>query len=402
MANDFSPSFKEVWAREQQTIFYKKNVFRQIGDMSFESQLKSGDTFHRTYRSSNGIQTYVRGSDITIDDKTDTDETLIVNKQFATGFYVDDFDAIQNDYDAAASYGKDDGVYLSNQMDADGLGEVYNAQSTVDDGTLGGTAGNGISLNVSNIMDIFSAAKKKLRKLNIPVDNGDLFAVCSPEMEETLIRYGAGKDTPGADKTLMNGFFGKFYGFDLYSSNQLAGSATLLMATQPGNGETVVINGVTFTAVSSIGTTAGNFLIGANVDVTRANLAALINAPGTTNANQVALSVANQRLFLNATATNDNTADTLLVKFKGVGVLTVTETLAAAADIWTVALQKQHNLFGAKGGTALIVQKEPRLVFKDEPKRHGGNVLNGILYGLKSFTDTKKKLVNVEIQSATF
>jgi len=69
----------------------------------------------------------------------------------------------------------------------------------------------------------------------------------------------------------------------------LTGSAVLALATNPSNTETVTIQGQVFTFVSSIGTTEGNVLIGGSADATRANLAALINAPQTTTANGVAL-----------------------------------------------------------------------------------------------------------------
>ena len=59
----------------------------------------------------------------------------------------------------------------------------------------------------------------------------------------------------------------------------------------------------------------------------------------------MALSSENQRLFANATATNDNTADTLTVVFKWVGTLEVSETLTDATDTFTAAKEKQHNLF---------------------------------------------------------
>lgn len=121
MANSFSASFAEIWAKEQQTVFYKTNVAMKIADTSFDDTLSRGDTLNRTYRSSNAVQSYTRGTAITIDDKTDTNEQLVVNKQYANGFYVDDFDKIQNSYDAAVNYGKDNGVYLSNQVDSDVL-----------------------------------------------------------------------------------------------------------------------------------------------------------------------------------------------------------------------------------------------------------------------------------------
>lgn len=400
MANDFSASFKEVWAKEQQRIFYKINVARQIADVSFEPELKEGNTFSRTYRSSNRIQRYTRGTDLVIDDKTDTKEQLVVNQSFGTGFYIDKLDEIQDSYDAGAAYGKDDGIYLSNQIDADILGEYQNATSIVDDGTLGGTTGNGIQVNATNVLDIFAAAKKKLRKQNIPLEMG-LFAVISPEMAEVLEKMVAGRDTTKGDEALGNGYMGKYLGFETYNSNQTAGSAVLNLATQPTDGDTVVINGVTFTFKTVLGSTAGNVLIGANAAAAQTNLRAAVNAPTTTNTTQVALSAADARLYLNATmgAFSSNKAT---VVFKGVGTLVVSSVLTAAADGFATATQLQHCLFGVKGGTAFIIQKEASPVFKEEPKRVGGNVLNVILYGFKTFADGAKMLVDVKLDSSSF
>lgn len=403
MANSFSASFAEIWAKEQQTVFYKTNVAMKIADTSFDDTLKRGDTLNRTYRSSNAVQSYTRGTAITIDDKTDTNEQLVVNKQYANGFYVDDFDAIQNSYDAAVNYWKDNGIYLSNQVDSDVLWEVFNATNTVDDGTIGWTSGNSITLSTSNILKVVSAAKKKLRLQNVSTNN--LYWVVSPDFVDILTQYGAGRDTKMGDTMNENGFVSNFYGFMLYESNQTAWSAILSLATQPTNGDTVVIEWQTFTFVSSIWSTAGNVLIGANVDVTRASLAAFLNDPNTTSATQVALTANsdNARLFTaNVSATNDNTADTLLVKYKGVGVLTVSETLTDATDTWTTTKIKQHCLFGAVGNPVLVTQRSPSVVIKDVPDKLGKNILNGVLYGVKTFTDNAKAMVNVELNAANF
>ena len=121
MANSFTASFPEIWAKEQQDAFYKTNVAMKIADTSFKSQLKSGDTLNRPYRSSVNVQSYTPGTSITIDDRTDTNEQLSVDKKFATAFYMDDFDSIQANYNLIANYAKDDAVKLSNQIDADVL-----------------------------------------------------------------------------------------------------------------------------------------------------------------------------------------------------------------------------------------------------------------------------------------
>lgn len=400
MANSLSASFEEIWAAEQQRKFYKINVSMKIADTSFESTLRKGDTLNRPYRSDLTIQSYTRGTSITIDDLTDTNEQLSVDKQFATGFYVDDFDQIQDKYDIAARYGQDAAVLLSNQVDADVLGEAANATSNVDDGDIGGTDGNGISLTTSNVLSVFSAAKRKLQKLNIPQES--LFGVVSPEVEEVLTQYGAGRDTAHGDRTQENGFLYHFYGFDLYSSNQLYTSAVLALATQPTNTDTVIINGVTFTFVTTIGTTPGNVLIGANDVSARTNLTGLINDPGTTSATQVALSTANQRVFANATATNSDANNTVTVTFKGLGVLVVSETLTDLTDEWTAALQKQHSLFGAKMAPTLVMQSMPTVRLRDVETKLGKNVLNGELYGVKTFADQADMLVSVDIASSTF
>lgn len=401
MANNFTADFPEIWAKEQQIMFYKENVAMKIADTSFKSEMSFGDTLNRPYRSTSAIQTYTRGTDITIDDKTATNEQLSVNKQFATGFYMDDFDKIQSRYDEIARYAQDDWVYLANQVDADVLWEYGNATSTVDDGTIGGTSGNGISLTTSNVLKTVSASKKKLAKQNVPISN--LFGVISPEFEDVLIQYGAGRDTIMWDGFNKDGAIMDFYGFRLYRSNQTAGSAVLSLATNPTNTDTVVVEWVTFTFVSSIGTTAGNVLIGASVDATRANLETLINAPATTTSTGVALATTDARNFANlATGTNDNTADTLTIVYKGAGTLEVSETLTDTTDTWTATKEKQHNLFGRKGGITLVMQSDARPQVKDEPKKFGKNILNGVLYGVKTFADGAKQLVNVEVQSSTF
>ena len=401
MANSFTADFPEIWAREQQEIFYKENIAMKIADTSFKSQMSFGDTLNRPYRSSNAVQAYVRGTDITINDKTDTNEQLSVNRQFATGFYMDDFDKIQSNYDLIAKYAKDDWILLSNQIDADVLWEYGNATSVVDDGTLWGTAGNSIALTTSNILQVISAAKKKLRKLNIPLT--DLFGAVSPEFEDILIQYGAGRDTVMGDWLNKDGSIMNFYGFTLYGSNQLSGSAVLTMATDPTATNTVVIDGITFTAVTTIGTTAGNFLVGTDADTSRANLTALINNPTVTSANQVALSAENAKKVANTfTATNDDTADTMTVVVKWVGALTVSETLANASDIWTATKQAQHNVFGRKGWVTLVIQSDTRVQVKEEPKKFGKNILNGVLYGVKTFADGAKQLVDVQIKSSGF
>lgn len=75
----------------------------------------------------------------------------------------------------------------------------------------------------------------------------------------------------------------------------------LAIGTQPTNTKTITltVNGtaIVLTAVSAIGSTAGNFLIGATDAATLTNLMSLLANPGITNATQVALTNSNQQLL---------------------------------------------------------------------------------------------------------
>lgn len=405
MANSFTADFPTIWAREQQEIFYKKNVAQEVADTSFSSQMAFGDTFKRIYRSTNvnnAPAIYTRWTDVTLTDKTDTAESMSINKQYYEAFYIDNYDAIQTNYNLALLYGKDTWESLKAQIDADVLYEVINATSTVDDGTLWGTAGNGIALTVDNVFKTVTAATKKLNKLNI--NDMDRVWVVSPEFEEIISQYYGAKVTDLWDSVSENGYFTKIGWFKLFVSNSLTGKAVLALATQPTDNDTVTIQSVTFTFKTTLWVTAGNVLIGASADAARGNLAALINAPSTTTAQGVALSTTNAQNFLaRAVAVNDDTANTLTVRYKGAGVLAVSETLTAVADIWTTTLQKQIQLFWvAKSCTTLIMQKTPKVNDKDNPLRDWRNILNTVLYGVKTFADQAKKMVAVEIKSSWF
>lgn len=387
MANNFNSDFKEIWAKEQQEVFYKTNVASKIAGMSAEAQMKDGDVFHKTRRGALTAQIITRGTDMTLADLTNVDEFLTIDKQFGTAFDYHEFDSIQSAYDQAMGYGRDSGEALSNMVDAYVLAEALNAGSVYSAGTLATTG----------VVAMLSGVNKAYRKKNVTSNNK--YGVISPEVEELIVQYVEGRETVGGDKVGENGYIGMYMGTKFYVSNQLTSTAELVMATNPTANDTATIAGQVFTFVSSIGTTAGNVLIGANVDLTRASLATLINAPATTTATGVALTGTALRTFQNTiTAVNNNTTDVLSVTARGIGVLDVSETLTDGADIWTLTAQLQHNLFGIVGSPSLVIQRKPSIVEVQKQLQLGKNYLNGVLFGVKTFTEDANQMVDVTVR----
>ena len=406
MANAFSSaSFAAYWSRRMQRTNYRQAVYVAIVNMEEQATLTKGNVVHRPYRSTLYPRTYTRGTAVTIRDLTDTDESLTVNTSMVVPFYIDDLDALQHNYRVLNEYADDAATVLKNWIDGDVLGEYVNATSSVDDATInGGTAANGFTSTTANILKMFTEAKKKLKKQNIAGGLENLFAVISPEVESVLMSFFANRETPLGDSTGVNGNIGQYMGFKLYVSNSLSFSARLVTSTIFTAGDTITINGVVFTAAADAGAAvAGEFSIQATAALcTTQFVAALNNTTGYAAAAGAAdtyfeVSAANRDLLMGMTATDGTTY--IDIVFEGVGIVAVSETLTPAADVWTGAKQIQHQLFGKVGATDLVIQAKPNVEVKDVPDKLGKNVLPYTLYGLKTFTEGKKALVDVQVRA---
>ena len=398
MSNSLSAGFSQYWSRRMSRKHYQIDVFRGFASFEEQDKLTKGDRVHRPYRSDLNVVSYVRGTSVNLQDLTDTDEYLLVDQAKIVPFYVDDLDALQHNYKIQNEYADDAAVKLGNVIDGAVLAEVVNATSSVDDGTLGGTSGNPIVVTTSNVMQLFSNAGTKLDLLNIEQDNR--FAVVSPQVYQKLWEYLAGKDMPKTYDIGRSGYVGDYAGFQIFKSNASYWTATLALATTPTNTDTVTINGVTFTFVSSIGSTAGNVLIDGSAANSNTHLAALINTPGTTTANGVALSAADQIKIGKISATAGATSTALVGK--GIGYAQVSETLTDTTDGWTANKQIQHLMFGRKNATDIVIQKRPNVEVKEVPDKLGKNILPWTLYGIKTFKEGTDMLVDVKVKSSSF
>jgi hypothetical protein len=400
----YSAGFMEVMSKRMQRIHHKVDVFRAIASFEERANLTKGDTVHRIKKTLPRVQTYTRGTAMTIGVHAEGDESLVVNVSKVAPFYVDDLDQLQFNFKYQMEFGRDMAVRLGNFIDGDVLGEVTNAitANIIDDLTINpstGTSGNGVLVSTGNIQRVFSTAQRKLTKAKIEMSNR--YTVLSPEFYQSLIDYLAGKNTPLADKIGPNGDVGaSYYGFQLYISNACLWTGTVAIATQPTDGDTVVINGVTFTFKTTLGSTAGNVLIGGSASAANTNLTALINTPQTTTANGVAIDSTTDLgtgftaidMLTGMTATAAATSTT--IRAEGNGAIAVSSILTAGADGWTAATQIEHIMFGRKGAIDIVIQQEPKIEVKEVADKLGKNIIPWTLYGLKTFREGVAMLVD--------
>ena len=202
---------------------------------------------------------------------------MTIDQYWEASFYLTDKDVLQSNVKTLANdAGKQYAQSLSNKVDADILFQATVATSTVDksSGDFGGSAGEGIALTEANVRKISTQSTEKLNLLD--VDTTDMVAVVPAQYMTFLTDYLASRNTDMGDKIGMNGFAGSYAGIKHYISNNLTGSVNVLWGTNPTNGQTFIVNGKTITFVTTIGTTAGNVLIGASAALTAANVNTLL------------------------------------------------------------------------------------------------------------------------------
>lgn len=407
--------FETKLSDRMQVVRYSTPVY--AAQASFEERPKLNDgqsvvrpTFSRLY-----ADTYVRGTNSTPQDYTEGTETLTVNTSKIITLAVDDLDLIQHKPNLMAQLAGNSMSAINKQVDADYLGEVVNAVSTVDAADFGGASGAGVVVDTSNVLGVYSAALRKLQLQDIDITGmvdprpqaGNMkpggtsgFANCSPYFYEQLSKSLAGRETVDGDMVGKNGYKGHYFGFDNFVTTNGTWTGVLTIASTPTDGDTVTINGVVFTFKTTLGSTAGNVAIGGSADAARLNLSELINAPSTTDAGQVALSAANARLLNRMTATDAASPNTLTLVAKGYGYVVVSETLTDATDAWTSEISSQ--MFGQKGCVDMVLQAKPQVKTSDIPLQIGKYVKPYVLYGQKTFTEGAQAMVQVKVDSSSW
>lgn len=375
---------------------------KNIANFRFEPVLKYGASVQRAAYSIDGVivRDTVRGAASTIDSITDTSELLTINIEKEAAFYISDGEVKQTGpLNPGEVIGGKVAMKVAISFDALLFAEVLNAAYTFDTGDLTTLVSTGtpISESTTTVPQMVSMMPAKLRRNNQALTN--LAFVTDSFGAGLMSQYLLGKNIDLAGSVFKNGYTGDVSGAQVYVSENLTGTATLGMATNPTAADTVVINGVTFTFVSPIGVTPGNVLIGASADATRANLTALINAPGTTTAQGVALSAANQALLkpsgIAMVATNNDSTNKMTLVAVGSGALTVSETFTDATDAWS--LNAIHAYFGRKGAIDAVMQDMSEVDMRETSDRRGTNVFSSYLAGIKTFADGAKQFLDVKL-----
>lgn len=395
--DDYKPAFDNTYEQVFQKVLVAK---KSVANMRFEPVLKFGASVERVSFDISGVRvrTVTRGAASTIDTITDSNELLTVNVEKEAVFHISDGEATQTGpLNPGEVIGAQVAIKVALDLDGRIFAEVTNAFQTFNDGDLATLASNTtpITLSTTTVPQMVTRMPAKLRRGANQDIVSNLILVVDSYAASDVAQFLLGKSIDLAGSVFKNGYTGDIQNAQVYVSEKLKSTAKLLSTADYGDAETVTIGGVVFTAKTTIGSTAGAFTRGVSEAATMANLVALINAPGTTTATGVALSAADQATItdtLGLVASTD-ASHTITLTGTGSGRLIISETCTNTS----VSVNYIHAYFGKKGGIDVVVQDLKEVDMRKTTDRRGTNVFTSYLAGIKTFTDSAKKFLDVWI-----
>ena len=385
MAQNLDAFIPELWSRRIQYLTRNALVATQICSFEEQPDLKYGDRIHRPYPNDLVVNDYTKYTDTTQQDLIGTDEYLDIDQSKEISFAIDEVDWIQNKYDLENSYVERAAYRLSNDIDGSVLGEVVNANVTCDGSDIGSSGA--ISLSTSNCLNAIMTAGAKLTANGCEMDKTWALVV-SPKTASIIAQTVAQDWFSLADLALKNGYAGNFAGYKVYSSNNVFHKRTISFSSVVATDE-ITVAGVKFTFVASIGTTAGNVLKGANDAAALANLAAAINGTSGAGTTYVEVSAADRAKLKNAKANLDATT----------GVLTTAGAVLVSTPDTTITVgnAEEHAILCRPGAIDLIMQQNIDVRKTPLPKQKADYYIISCLYGKKTFTEGKNRMVDIKI-----
>lgn len=396
MANSLTDVVKLHYAEATQENLEKTLTAMDLAGMI---DIPNGTTKNLPYVQMRATSNYTKYTNQTIQDVTTGNDTIVINTTPMVTFAMDVIDEGDDYIDVKPEVIQDASYQIKKRIDGDFFAQVTNAKWKYDANGFGRNTGtlSPITLTTGasqNISTVFGKAKAGLTNNGA---NGSKLALCIDDfISADLTTLGMETNVSGvADVSYTRGFQGRFGGMDAYSVSMLSSSVVFDLATQPTDGDTITIQGVTFTFKTTLGSTAGNVLIGASADAASINLVALLNAPGTTTAQGVALSSDDQAI-LEAISAVDGT-NLLTISSKNGALMASTSMTNASNDLQA---QVVNACIMEKGSIKMAIRNGVKVDSRDEPLKLVTNYFIYARYGLKVTTRSKERMVIIPLVTA--
>jgi hypothetical protein len=418
--------YQTVWTKEYQKSNWAMPVYPVIADLQFTPQLSIGDTVKRRYRN-NPIFSNDLSSDGSYSPQnySEGEESFTISKQKEASVRIVKPEVLHTDLPVTQSYGKQLSNAIYNTIDGDVLNAARaGAGTTISDGDLGGTSGNGITLSIANIAELPLMAIEKFRGSNVIYDLNKRFGklayedydglmtwIMPPQVATWIDRYLMARGTALGDQVTVNGYKGIFGSFSCFINNNLPFTARLALGANPTDGDTFTFKGVTFRYKDTLAAN-GDIKIGATAADTADNTVTALNAlttnvslvydalvDGTDTVSEGGFTIDKSRALQGISATDGTTYVDILMK--GTGKVTVSNSFASALNGFSTAttlpLQIVHSLFIIGKNVSLAVRQDPEIYENPVSGKVARDYVMWTVYDMKVFRDQARAIIDLLI-----
>jgi hypothetical protein len=392
----------EFWGDMQKVLWVENTAVAMLSNEQLTGLISTdGKKAHKPIISLPHTGTYTPYSDITFNRKTASKQTLEVDTYRYAADEVDVTDKNQTRYPLTEDSAVNQMKVLNNKIEQLVMSKISGAFNTIQ-----GTGATTLTIDVSNILDIFEECDTKLGAIDAPFENR--IAVFGPHVIATIRKTKQQRESILGDKILENGVVGPFSGYTVIQSNNLPYTATLTMATQPTALDTVTVAGVIFQFVTALVDVASTSYVavlnGADVAAARVNFrSALIGditagVVGVTWAEATGSVAIHNRFTLNEKRSLSITSAEAMV-LTGYGDVVVSEGLTNAGNVWSA--QEQTAVMGNKGIIDLVLQIQEIESTKKE-KGFAYLIKSMIGVGAYMFDDGARVAIKVRVNASAW
>lgn len=206
----------EVWAREMVEQLPLYTALAGVANIVTGEINRKGDQLHIIGADAVSVAAYPASDNITYAAAADSDNTLAIDTDYYGAVKIEDDTARQSPTDVMPVYARDIARKLAEQFEADGLTAAYtnaglNSFETGSTAWQLGTGGADVPsmlIGINKQLDDAGAARMG-RYIILPTIG-----------VQALSLYAASRATVFGDSAALNGYVGKMFGFDIFTSNK--------------------------------------------------------------------------------------------------------------------------------------------------------------------------------------
>lgn len=214
----------ELWSAAVQVRFEKALVFGQptVANTKYEGQIRQqGDTVHITQIDDPTVNDYDKTTDLTIEDLSDEDIALLIDKGAYFAFRVNDVDKVQAAGNFQSPATERAAYKMKDKVDT----QIASLFTGADPGNQLGQVHvmNQLGTSTTDQTDAFEvlvSLEEKLNEADVPTDGR--YVTVFPQFQSALIRddrFIKAMNSGDGGALLRNGFIGRALGFDVLLSN---------------------------------------------------------------------------------------------------------------------------------------------------------------------------------------